>query len=190
MESVTRSLAWAPPSGPGREETTVILDDNGCTAVGHITGTDPHLFDVYYRIEIDDQWRTRYVLVSETLSGRSVEIRSGGDGRWWSDDGRLLRHLDAAIDVDISATPFSNTLPVRRLGIEVGQSAEIVAAYVDVPAMTVSADPQRYTRLLPDVYRYQSLDSDFTRDVLVDELGFVLEYPGLFSRVPAGLEPV
>ncbi|SDZ31135.1 putative glycolipid-binding domain-containing protein [Herbiconiux ginsengi] len=190
MESVTRSLAWAPASGTGLEETTVIIDDGGCVAVGHIVGTDPVPFDVYYRVEVDELWRTRYVCVSETSSSRCVEMRSRGEGRWTSDDGRLLRHLDAAIDVDISATPFSNTLPVRRLGIEVGQSADIVSAYVDVPTMTVTADPQRYTRLLPDVYRYQSLDSDFTRDVVVDEFGFVVEYPGLFSRVPAGVEPV
>ncbi|MGD8167210.1 putative glycolipid-binding domain-containing protein [Herbiconiux sp. P16] len=188
-DTLTRSLAWAPASGTGLEVTTVTMDASGCVAVGHITRTDPHPFDVYYRVEVDELWRTRYVCVSETLSSRCVEMRSRGDGRWTSDDGRLLRHLDAAIDVDISATPFSNTLPVRRLGIGVGESADIVTAYVDVPAMTATADPQRYTRLLPDVYRYQSLDSDFTRDVVVDEFGFVLEYPGLFSRVPATVEP-
>jgi hypothetical protein len=184
-EAITRALSWAPASGTGLEETTVTLDESGCVAVGHITGSEPHLFDVYYRVEVDPLWRTNYVCVAETLSGRCVEMRSAGDGRWVSDDGRALRHLDTTIDVDISATPFSNTLPVRRLGIGVGESAEIVTAYIDVPAMTVSADPQRYTRLLPDVYRYQSLDSEFTRDVVVDDEGFVLSYPGLFSRVPA-----
>jgi hypothetical protein len=185
METVTRSLSWAPASGTGLEETTVTLDESGCVAVGHITGDDPVLYDVYYRVEIDGAWRTRYVCVSDTLSGRTAEMRSLGQGSWTSDDGRRLRGLDGAIDVDITVTPFSNTLPIRRLEIGVGESVDIVTAYVDVPAMTVTADPQRYTRLLPDVYRYESLDSDFRRDIVVDELGFVLEYPGLFSRVPA-----
>ena len=69
--------------------------------------------------------------------------------------------------------------------MHVHPQAELSIIFVDVPAMTLTADPQRYTRLLPDVYRYQSLDSDFTRDVVVDDEGFVLSYPGLFSRVPA-----
>src|SRR3954467_15068875 len=87
-------LSWAPASGTGLEETTVTLNENGCVAVGHISGSEPHLFDVYYRVEADPLWRTRYVCVSETLSGRCVEMRSAGDGRWVSDDGRVLRHLD------------------------------------------------------------------------------------------------
>lgn len=45
-------------------------------------------------------------------------------------------------------------------------------------------DPQRYTCLEPHkLYRYESLDSDFTRDITVDENDLVIEYPGLFRRV-------
>jgi hypothetical protein len=201
MEASTLSLAWVPASGSGLEETTVTIDDTGCVAVGHIThaGSDAHAghvthggaepFDVYYRVECDSSWRTRYVCVAEALSGRCVEMRSTGDGRWMSDDGRRLRELEGAIDVDINVTPFSNTLPVRRLAMEVGARADIVTAYVAVPEMTVAADPQRYSRLRHDLYRYQSLDSDFTSDVVVDADGFVLDYPGLFTRVRAELSP-
>ena len=56
-------------------------------------------------------------------------------------------------------------------------------AYVDFEELTVLPDAQRYTRLDEDLYRYESLDSDFTRDLTVDAAGFVVEYPGLFERV-------
>lgn len=180
------SLSWTrepEAGGAGREDLTVTLSPNGCVAVGHVVLADPEPYDVYYRVECDDGWRTRYVSVAETLRGRSLAMRSAGDGRWVSEDARMLRGLAAAVDVDISVTPFSNTLPVRRLNLAVGESADIVTAYVDVALMRVSADPQRYTRIAPSVYRYESRDSDFRRDLRVDAAGFVLEYPGWFTRV-------
>jgi hypothetical protein len=184
---VTRSLAWVPAARPGFEGLTLTLTPTGATAVGHITaepsGSDPRGFDVFYRIECDEAWRTRYVTVADTATSRSLELWSTGDGHWQGDDGRMLVHLIDAVDVDLSATPFSNTLPIRRLGLALGQSAEITTAYIDIPALHVSADRQRYTRIAPSTYRYESLDGSFVRDVEVDDEGFVTDYPGLFTRV-------
>ena len=188
MPIVTRSLAWVPASHPGFEGTTLTITPSGCTAVGHITAETSAggpAYDVTYRIECDAAWRTRHVSVIESLSRRSLELWSTGDGHWHGDDGRMLVALIDAIDVDINATPFSNTLPVRRLGLALGQSADIVTAYIDIPSLQVSADHQRYTRIAPSTYRYASLDGSFVRDVEVDDEGFVTEYPGLFSRVGA-----
>jgi hypothetical protein len=92
--------------------------------------------------------------------------------------------LDGAIDVDVSATPFTNTLPIRRLDLAEGQSADIRAAYVSLPELTVKIDPQRYTCLERGRrYRYESLDSEFVREIVIDAEGLVVTYPGLFKRV-------
>jgi hypothetical protein len=61
-------------------------------------------------------------------------------------------------------------------------SADITTASVSVPGLTVQTDPQRYTLIGPREYLYESRDSDFSRRVTVDEHGFVLDYPGLFTR--------
>jgi uncharacterized protein len=84
--------------------------------------------------------------------------------------------------VDIAISPLSNTLPIRRLELAVGESAEITTAYVAVPDLTVVTDPQRYTRLADHEYRYESRDSNFKRVITVDEHGLVVTYPGLFVR--------
>ena len=92
--------------------------------------------------------------------------------------------LDGAIDVDISATPFTNTLPIRRLQLAPGDSAEIRTAYIHLPDLEIVRDPQRYTCLEPlRRYRYESLDSDFVREIEVDADGLVVTYPGLFKRL-------
>ncbi len=64
----------------------------------------------------------------------------------------------------------------------VGDSADLVTAYVTVPDLEVTADPQRYTRVSHHEYLYESLDSDFSSVVTVDDFGLVVNYPGLFER--------
>ena len=92
--------------------------------------------------------------------------------------------LDGAIDVDIMATPFTNTLPIRRLDLAERQSADIQVAYVSVPDLTLSLARQRYTCLSAGaLYRFDSLESGFSRDIGIDRDGLVTEYPGLFRRI-------
>jgi uncharacterized protein len=106
-----------------------------------------------------------------------------GEGNWFDAAATPLAGLRDAIDIDLSASPFTNTLPIRRCNLGVGESVDITTAYVAFPDLTVNADPQRYTRLGQHRYRYASRDSDFTRDIEVDEDGLVVNYPGLFRRL-------
>ncbi len=136
------------------------------------------------RIECDGAWRTRRVEAALVGDERRVELLANGAGNWRSTSGPLP-HLDGAIDVDLPLTPFTNTLPVRRLGLAAGASADLAVVYIRIPELTVTLDPQRYTCLEPlRRYRYQSLDSDFMREIDVDADGLVVTYPGLFRRVP------
>ena len=84
--------------------------------------------------------------------------------------------------MDFVLTPLTNSLPVHRLALSVGASAEIVTAWVDAPSLEVHPDPQRYTRTGTLTYLFESLDSDFSREITVDQAGFVVDYPGLFAR--------
>jgi len=82
-----------------------------------------------------------------------------------------------------SACAFTNTLPIRRLGLAVGQSATLSVAFVSVPDLRVEHVKLRYTRLAPLRYRYEGLDSGFTAEIAVDEAGLVIDYPQLCRRV-------
>lgn len=79
-------------------------------------------------------------------------------------------------------TPFFNTLAIRRLGLTIGEAAEIKVAHVLVPGLSQRAAPQRYTRLADRLWRFEGLDIDFAADIAVDVDGFAAEYPGLFRR--------
>ena len=98
-----------------------------------------------------------------------------------------MNYLDGCEYVDISDTPFTNTLPIRRLGLASGESAVISVAYFDGAELQPWPELQRYTCLQQDsdggLYRFESLDGGFTADLPVDADGLVFDYPGLFRRV-------
>ncbi|PRZ07677.1 hypothetical protein BCE75_104145 [Isoptericola sp. CG 20/1183] len=134
-----------------------------------------------YAVELDPDW-TFVALSLRSSDGRTLEL-AHDDGEWHA-DGSPRPDLVEAVDLDLAFSPFTNTLPIRRLGLAVGDAADIVTAYVDHESFTVTADPQRYTRLGSEQYLYESRDSDFRREITVDEDGLVVDYPGLFARTP------
>jgi hypothetical protein len=181
-----RTIArWRDWPGKGIEHLVLREGPEDIVAEAVILGaTDHEVFAARYRIVCGKSWRVRKVEIDQIGDGDAVELASDGAGNWVDGSASPLPQLASAIDIDISVTPFTNTLPIRRLGLQVGQSADILTVYIQLPGLTVATDRQRYTCLEPNRrYRYESLDSDFTRDIEVDDHGLVVTYPGLFRRV-------
>ncbi len=179
---------WSSIEGEGLENLRLSVDGGGVRADGVVLGVEGvEPFRVRYEISCDADWRVRELTVS-AVSGKNETLRllADGEGRWATENGRSIPFLDGCVDVDISATPFTNTLPIRRLGLAPGESEELRVAYLAVPEMSLEYALQRYTRLETNFYRYESLDGEFagfTADLPVDSDGLVLDYPGLFTRV-------
>src|SRR5439155_13044304 len=140
--------------------------------------------ELRYRIVCSPDWATREVEVLAWIGGdrRSIRLWSDGNGRWFEPMGEVSV-LRGSKDVDIQLGASTNTLPIRRVPLEIGQSLDLVAAWVRVPELVAEPLAQRYTRLGPDTYRYQSLDSAYTRDLVVDDLGIVVSYPDNCERI-------
>jgi hypothetical protein len=176
---------WQDWDGKGIEHLVLREGAREIVAESVVVGSaDSAPFALRYRIRCDKSWRVRSAEVGLIGSDRAVEIAGDGKGNWSDASGKRLPKLAGAIDIDLSVTPFTNTLPIRRLKLRTGQSAEIVTVYMLAPALTMTTDPQRYTCLEPlKRYRYESIDSDFTREIEVDRRGMVVTYPGLFRRL-------
>lgn len=150
-------------------------------AVGDVDGAP---FAACFIVETDAQWRTRSVTV-EAIDGRGFAIASDGEGAWTGQDGRRISLLDGCIDVDLQATPYTNTLPIRRLDLTPARGAvELDMAYVDFDTFEISRLAQRYTCLEAGRrYLYENADGSFAAEVTVDDEGLVVEYPPLFERL-------
>ncbi len=83
--------------------------------------------------------------------------------------------------MDLEWTPATNTLPIRRLGLEIGGSAGIAAAWIRTQDFSIERLDQIYERLELARWRYRS--GDFSADLTVDSEGLVLEYEGFWRAV-------
>ncbi|WP_141582226.1 putative glycolipid-binding domain-containing protein [Actinomadura sp. WMMA1423] len=138
---------------------------------------------VDYVIEVDERWHTRGARVAHLLGGGpgEVTVQRTGEGRWTVDD-RYVPELDGCLDVDLESSAMTNALPVHRLGLPVGRTADVPAVYVRAADLTVDRLEQTYTRAGDTAYDYAAPAFDFTARLLYDDSGFVLEYPGLATR--------
>src|SRR5207248_2737406 len=116
-----------------------------------------------------------------------LHLRADGQGHWSTASGEPLPALDGCIDIDITVTPFTNTLPIRRLNFTPGTSTEISVVYIELPQLQFAPARQRYTCLNTtasgSVYKYEGLETGFTAELQVDSDGLILNYPNLWKRV-------
>jgi Putative glycolipid-binding len=109
------------------------------------------------------------VLVGPTWATEDVEVVvsfPNGDirepielGALWSGKERPPEFRDC-VDVDLGFTPATNTLPIRRLGLEVGEAAGLAVAWLNgprsvsnVPSSATSAWPVTATATRPATSR-------------------------------------
>lgn len=174
---------WRSEDGAGLEHLSLQQRDDVIVADAVVIGErGDGAFGCSYRICCDLRWRVRSVEV-HAAGAESLVLTGDGEGNWRDGDGAAQPHLSGCIDVDIAATPFTNTLPIRRLGASLGQRTAIAVVYVPTPSLAARRAEQAYTRLANGRYLYESLDSSFRAELDVDAEGLVLRYPALFSRL-------
>lgn len=166
-------------------EHLVLSEDDECITADSIYLSEGGLeaFGVRYHLVCNKDWTVRQFR-SEVLGKKSSELLlQRNENGSWSNGREELAELAGAIDIDLAISPFTNTLPIRRLKLAPGQSADIVTAYVVYPEHTVMADPQRYSCLSARRYQFESVDTDFKRVIEVDAQGLVTMYPDLYARI-------
>ncbi|WP_422772784.1 putative glycolipid-binding domain-containing protein [Plantactinospora sp. WMMC1484] len=205
MSTMPKTLFWSRTDVPGADHAFA-ADRRGLTARGTALAVDPIPFTCRYELRTDEHWATAGLEVSCEGAGwlRTLRLERAA-GRWrasTAEQGDLDAALTAAgrpgaglpgteeperlaeaVDVDLSASPLFNTLPVRRLGLRdaaPGSSHRIVAVRVLVPSLQVVPAEQVYTVLAEGNVRFAS--QGFTADLTLDADGFVRHYPGLAQR--------
>jgi hypothetical protein len=179
----SKTVRWRPATGSGLEHLEVRAENNKIVARSVVIGRcGAKPFGVRYTVTCDAHWTVRSLAIA-TSDGRTIGFTSDGRGRWR--DGKCRRpEFDGCIDVDLSGTPFTNTLPIRRLGLDRTHGpVEFSMLWFPFDSFEPLVDGQRYTCLRPrSLYRFEAVDGSFAADLPVDKDGFVLDYPTLFRR--------
>jgi hypothetical protein len=154
------------------------------TTVGHEQGVP---WTIHYVVEVAADWHVRRARLTD-YAGTDVRITADGAGSW-AVDGDPRPDLAGCLDLDLEASVVTNTLPVHRLSLRVGEHGVSVAAYVRTAGLVVERLEQTYLRR-PDEdggleYLYESPRFGYRDSLRFGPDGLVIVYPGVGARVAA-----
>jgi uncharacterized protein len=180
----SRSLRWRAMTWEGVEHLTLALRGDEIVATSAVIGEREGVaYGATYTLVCDSRWRVRRLDLSMT-DGRSLILTSDGEGHWAGADGAAIATFDGCVDIDLSGSPLTNTLPIRRLDIQPEHGVvSLEMLYVPFDTLEPLRDGQHYRCLeIGRRFRYEAADRSFAADIIVDAEGLVLDYPPLFTR--------
>jgi uncharacterized protein len=139
---------------------------------------------VTYLIGTDSRWRTKRVSIEQVLQGRRSTLDLEVRGSKWFRKEKEVASVRGCRDVDLQASPVTNSLPIRRGHPKIGETVELTAAWVRFPSLKIAPLRQSYERLGPRTYRYRSAGG-FTAELEVDDLGLVRRYGNYWIALDA-----
>ena len=189
MDSQTRTICWTPTWNAGQDSVGLEhLLLGKCEAESTILAIDEEHgpFRLAYRLDWDASWQLRNAelcVKTERFAG-ALRLETDGRGHWQYREGGTIGELEGCKDIDIWPTPFTNSFPIRRETMKVGERRVFRMAWIHALDLTFHAQPQAYTRISDSVYLFENLDgTGFRAELSVDDESIVLDYPELFRRV-------
>lgn len=176
-----RSVLWRSIFGPGHEACRVLSRDDEW----HLEGSAVFVHEqqpcrLDYEVRCDASWTTLSGKVSGWVGQTSVDLEITADADHnWRVNGVESAAVAGCIDLDLNFSPSTNLLPIRRLDLNVGQEAEVRAAWLRFPSFKLETLVQVYRRIDASTYQYRSR-TDFVAELEVDEFGLVTNYRGLW----------
>lgn len=159
------------------EVLTLRWENEGWTAMGEVSRER-----ISYVLRLTATWQVSQFLLFRDQAEPDLWLGTDGAGRWGELNGAHRPDLDGCSEIDLGITPFTNTVPIRRLQLDVGDGAEITAATVDVETLGVVPVRQRYEHVAPQRWRYTNLESGESVELSVDDYGLVQDHPERFRR--------
>ncbi|MDQ8727321.1 putative glycolipid-binding domain-containing protein [Bradyrhizobium sp. LHD-71] len=175
---------WRRLDEPGLELMHLSKTADGVQVTSDLihAGADP--FGLRYSWSLDGSWRTKSLRISLRREGRDFTCdveRTGASS--WSVDGQPRPDLSGCIELDLSATPFCNSLAIRHLGA----TGELVVGFIQLPGLSITPSLQRYEAMGPNQWRFVDLGASkgFTAILTLDSENLVQRYEGLFEEISA-----
>jgi hypothetical protein len=174
------SILWRRRDQAGHDSALLRESPTGAIIEGtaiFIESGQPCRLD--YRVVCDSAWRTVSARISGWLDTTTLDVTIEVDtARAWTLNGENCPQVLGCDDIDLSFSPATNVLPIRRARLAVGERLSVRAAWFRFPAMTIESLHQTYERVSESGYRYESGNGSFVAMLETNAVGFVTDYPG------------
>lgn len=181
----TGAILWRRLDTPGHDACRLERTGSGWRLAGAAIFRHESLpACLAYQVECDAQWRTSRGSVQGWVGDRTVDLPiQRTPAGVWTLHGKIAPHLEGCFDLDFGFTPATNLFQLRRAALQIGQSAAIPVAWLDVADSTLQVLQQHYTRRSAEEYWYEAPRFGYAASLTVLPIGFILRYPGLWEAV-------
>jgi uncharacterized protein len=178
-----KTIIWRRLDIPGHEFARASVNETGVFIEGTaILVYESAFCKLDYAIRCDSDWRTRKAKVSGFVGAKEIAIEISVDAeKNWRLNDEKISEVDGCIDIDLNFSPVTNTLPIRRLNLTVGERATVRAAWLRFPSFRLEPLEQVYERTAPTIYHYESAGGRFTTEIDVDDFGLAVNYLNIWE---------
>jgi len=171
---------WRRLDREGTDRCTLARADGGWMLTGQAAWTDQgEAVSLTYAVRCGEDWETLSADVTGTWGTREVNLCIARDGQRWTMNGAHQTGVDGCTDIDLSFTPATNLLPLRRLNYSGSVPVAVEAAWLVPDLGGLARLEQAYAMAGPGEADYASLN--FKARLSVHPTGFVTNYPGLWE---------
>lgn len=181
---MNKIAVWENLKSHGTEFLEIITSDTLSKANSTVISMEndsPYKID--YTIELND-WFIKNLTIEIPNTGKSLYLETNSDRQWFDQKRNEIKELNGAIDIDISCTPFTNTLPINRTKWVLNEPQIFKMVFITIPEMNIKKVEQIYTLIEEGnnnrMFHYKS--GSFESMIKVDRDGLVINYPKLFNR--------
>ena len=174
---------WRALDRDGDDKCRLARVDHGWLLVGHARFRDDDGFAALdYVVRCDFEWHTLGADVAGRHGERDISLRLECNGGQW-----LLNDVDqpqvsGAKDVDLSFTPATNLMPLRRVMAAPTSVLKTRAAWLLYPDCDLRRLDQTYDAgCSVELVSYTASQTGYATQLCVDHSGFVTLYPGMWE---------
>ncbi len=181
-------ILWKRLDAPGHDVARLWFQDpSWCLEGTAIFLEERQICRLDYQVFCDRAWKTVSGKVFGWVGEKSIDVQFAvdPDGRWML-NGKDCEPVKGCVDIDLSFTPATNLLSIRRLQLPVGEDASVRSAWLKFPLFTLEVLEQKYRHVGVGTYRYEAFGGEFVKELTVDEEGFVTHYPDLWVEEAEG----
>lgn len=177
------TATWRALDREGEDTCRLAEVDHGWLLVGHARFRDAAGFAALdYVVRCDHGWRSLGADVAGRHGDRAISVRIERSPEGWTLNGSAVPGLEDAADVDLSFTPATNLMPLRRLLADGAAALEVRAAWLRYPGCDLVPLDQTYdTGASAELVSYRARQTGLVTRLCVDRSGFVTLYPDLWE---------
>lgn len=180
MATSGQLVQWSDWAGSFTQDVTIRWENHGWVVEGVIPRER-----VEFVIRMNAAWKMSQFLLFRDLPQPDLWLGTDGSGRWGEINGAHRPELDGCLEVELACTPFTASLPIRRLGLADGQAAEILVAVVDVDTLQIVRERRSYLRLGEHEWVCDDPLRGASTQLPVDRFGLVVDVADRWRRVDA-----